>query len=297
MSVLERFLFKSKNSINIQLASRGIALVNIIQIILLFPNYYDIYGTKGVSRSTLNFLFAAPLDLNIDKIRSILGLSDFIIVNVMVAFWLLLSVLILKEGCGIGKIFFLWLIHLVLVNSSFLFSYGADYMITFGLSFLLGVTLISKAQHYFSLPITEAEILSFATRTLQLFVCIVYFFGGLGKVIGHDWFNGDAMWKVMAYFQYDITRQAYHALPSLFWVVPGWIFMFAELLYPVLVNTHYTRRYVLAVIVCMHLGIALFLNLYIFALIMIYFNFISFKYLISNNNDSDKGVELLAQQV
>lgn len=295
MKVFEKFLFKSKVVIDLPLACRGICVVCIVQIALLFPNYYEIYGAKGLSRSTLNSIFTSPYDLTIDRLAHFLSISDFTIVNILVALWAILSVSLVKEGKNLVIIALLWLIHLVLVNSSFLFSYGADYMITFGLSFLLGTTLLVEAKHFFSLPITQAEILSFATRMLQLFLCVVYFFGGLGKIIGFDWLNGDAMWKVMVYFQYDIVRKVYPLIPTLFWAVTGWIFMFTELFYPILIYNRYTSKYTLAIMMTMHIGIGLFLNLYIFAAIMIFFNGIGFHFLVTNTNDSDKRVKALEQ--
>jgi hypothetical protein len=295
MNMLEKVLFKSKVLIDLPLACRGIGVVCIVQIILLFPNYYEIYGANGLSRSTLNFLFTSPYDLTVDGLAHFLSISDFAIVNILVALWAVLSVLLVKQGKNLLITALLWLVHLVLVNSSFLFSYGADYMITFGLSFLLGTTLLVEVKHFFSLPITQAEILSFATRTLQLFLCVVYFFGGLGKVIGFDWLNGNAMWKVMVYFQYDIVRKVYPLIPTLFWSITGWVFMFTELFYPILVYNRYTSKYALAIMVTMHICIALFLNLYVFAAIMIFFNGIGFHFLVTNTNDSDKRVKVLEQ--
>jgi hypothetical protein len=42
-----------------------------------------------------------------------------------------------------------------------------------------------------------------ATRLIQLHLCVIYFFGGLGKARGWMWWDGTAMWFAAASFEYQ----------------------------------------------------------------------------------------------
>jgi hypothetical protein len=89
-----------------------------------------------------------------------------------------------------------------------------------------------------------------ATRLIQLHLCVIYFFGGLGKARGWMWWDGTAMWYSAASYEYqslDIT--------------------YAGLVWPRL-----TRPWVLAIALLVHAGIAIFLGMITFGAMMIVAN-------------------------
>lgn len=111
-----------------------------------------------------------------------------------------------------------------------------------------------------------------AIRLIQVHLCIVYFFAAVGKLQGTTWWNGEAVWKAMASYEYqqiDMTWLA-HYLPlvsamtvlSLFW----------ELLYPALVWPRLTRPIMLVMAVFVHLGIGLCMGMLEFGLVMLVAN-------------------------
>ena len=107
---------------------------------------------------------------------------------------------------------------------------------------------------------------------MQLHLCIIYLFSGLGKAMGETWWDGSAMWLAVANYEYqsiDLTWLADSpAILSLFaHITVGW-----ELSDPALVWPRLTRPLVVAMSVPIHLGIALFLGMMTFGLAMIIAN-------------------------
>lgn len=107
--------------------------------------------------------------------------------------------------------------------------------------------------------------------------CLVYFFSGLGKIIGHTWRNGEALWKTvhLPYFESVISFEAPY--PWL-WVIGGWGIALTELIYPVFIFNPKTRNVMLTLILALHVSIAVFLNLYLFSAIMIALNVATYYY-------------------
>jgi len=111
-----------------------------------------------------------------------------------------------------------------------------------------------------------------ATRLIQIHLCIVYAFAGLGKLGGEYWLNGEAVWGALASYEYqsiDMTWLAGHmtliaamTLVSLFWEVT-----YAALIWPKL-----TRPIVLTIAVFVHIGIGAAMGMMTFGLIMLVAN-------------------------
>jgi hypothetical protein len=107
---------------------------------------------------------------------------------------------------------------------------------------------------------------------MQLHLCVIYLFSGLGKATGETWWDGSAMWLAVANYEYqsiDLTwLAAWPAVLSFFaHLTVAW-----ELSYPALVWPRLTRPLVVALAIPIHLGIALFLGMMTFGLAMIIAN-------------------------
>ncbi len=111
-----------------------------------------------------------------------------------------------------------------------------------------------------------------ATRLIQIHLCLVYLFAGLGKLGGEYWLNGEAVWGALASYEYqslDMTWLAGHmtlialmTLVSLIWEVS-----YAALIWPRL-----TRPIVLTIAVFVHVGIGAAMGMMTFGLIMLVAN-------------------------
>ncbi len=128
-------------------------------------------------------------------------------------------------------------------------------------------------------PIDAAEsrpastvMATISTRLIQLHLCIVYLFAGLGKLQGPAWWDGTAIWGALASYEYqtiDLTFMAsWPWLINLITLVTlAW-----ECSYPFLIWPRLTRPIWLLLAVAVHLGIGLCMGMMTFGLIMVIAN-------------------------
>ena len=111
-----------------------------------------------------------------------------------------------------------------------------------------------------------------AIRLMQVHLCIVYLFAGLGKCQGETWWNGEAIWGAVASFEYqtiDMTWLADHM-----WLVSivTLVTLVFEIGYIGLIWPRLTRPLMLMLAVPLHLGIGLCMGMMEFGMIMLVAN-------------------------
>lgn len=123
-----------------------------------------------------------------------------------------------------------------------------------------------------------------AIRLMQIHLCIVYLFAGLGKCQGETWWNGEAIWGAVASFEYqtiDMTWLANHM-----WLVGiiTLVTLVFEVGYIALIWPKLTRAIMLLLAIPLHLGIGLAMGMMEFGLIMLVANlaFVEFPFSIAN---------------
>ncbi len=172
-----------------------------------------------------------------------------------------------------------WFLYLCSAESGTLFSYGVDNFTIIGLFYLMIAPLPNRWALSFKLvpqSTASSERLGFHRRILQVHLCIIYFFAGLSKSMGTDWWNGNSAWRALTRPPFDLVppevliRFAY-LLPAI-----GIMVCLLETGYPVFIWMRRTRALWLAGILFMHLSIGLTMGLYLFALIMIVLNLAAF---------------------
>ncbi len=120
--------------------------------------------------------------------------------------------------------------------------------------------------------VRKSEMANISLRLIQLHLCVVYFFAGVGKLQGDTWWDGTAIWMALASNEYqtlDMTWMAHYL-----WCVNlmTFISLFWEVSYPFLVWSRLTRPVVLLLAVIVHLGIGLAMGMLTFGGIMIIAN-------------------------
>ena len=108
-----------------------------------------------------------------------------------------------------------------------------------------------------------------AIRLIQVHMCIIYLFSGIGKLQGEPWVTGEASWLSFAMLEYqslDMTWMAHHPLLLNFMTHAT---VFWELSYCALIWPALTRPWVLMMAIFVHGGIALFLGMPTFGLVML----------------------------
>jgi hypothetical protein len=119
------------------------------------------------------------------------------------------------------------------------------------------------------LPIDSRIGANVATRLIQVHMCVVYLFSGLGKLTGVAWWNGAAMWNAVANLEYqsiDVTWIANHAWLA---AIMTHVTVFWETFYCALIWPRLTRPIMLAIAAGVHLGIGAFLGMWTFGLAML----------------------------
>jgi hypothetical protein len=108
---------------------------------------------------------------------------------------------------------------------------------------------------------------------IQLHVSIIYFFSGLDKGIGINWYNGESVWKAVSSHNYNgIINLIDYNIPPFVFAVIGVLTVIVEFFYPVFINIKKTRKLWLTFTIGMHLSIIVFMGLYFFGTIMIILN-------------------------
>jgi hypothetical protein len=123
-----------------------------------------------------------------------------------------------------------------------------------------------------ALPVPPSIAANIAVRLIQVHMCVIYLFGGISKMRGETWWDGTAVWRALANYEYqsmDLTWLVHY--PFLI-ALASHLTVFWETFYCVLIWPRVTRPFFLAMAVMVHGGIALFLGMMTFGLAMIIAN-------------------------
>jgi hypothetical protein len=181
-----------------------------------------------------------------------------------------------------------WFVHLSAVKSEELLTYGMDNFTTIGLFYLMLCPLPDSRSldaHLWRLRHKDERVSGFFRRVLQVHMCFIYFFGGLTKFMGAQWWNGTSIWRALTSPPYNLISP--EVLVPWRFVLPlgGILVCFLETAYPFFIWPKKTRTIYLGCVIAMHVGIGLTMGLYLFSLIMITLNLAAFFPNILNGND------------
>ncbi len=171
-----------------------------------------------------------------------------------------------------------WFLHLGSVKSGGLASYGVDVLTTTGLFYLM----FSPLPDQFSLDyrwrkkLSNPQLLGFWRRVLQLHLCLIYFFSGLTKALGRDWWNGINLWRALTRPPFDLISADILVRFRYSFAVAGVAVLALELGYAFFIWHRQMRRPWLIAVLLMHVGIGIAMGMYLFASIMIVLNLAAF---------------------
>jgi hypothetical protein len=208
-----------------------------------------------------------------------LGLENDAILWVVWGLLLLLGVLLSIGLCSRLAAFGTWFLHLCAVKSGDLLVYGVDNFITIGLFYLMLSPLPDKASLDWKIRKPRAqnsEVLGIFRRVLQLHLSLAYFFAGLSKCLGRDWWDGSSIWRALIRPPFDVLSPELLVKWKHFFPVLGIGVWIIELGYPFFIWSKRTRLVWLICVLLMHVGIGLFMGMYLFACIMIVLNLAAF---------------------
>jgi hypothetical protein len=213
------------------------------------------------------------------SIGSRFGLSEDVALS---ATWILLlasACLLLFGVLSRGAAVTAWFLHLCTVNSASLMTYGMNYFTTIGLFYLMLAPLPDRYALDYRIWARQSKdrpLLGFFQRVLQLHLCLIYFFSGVAKSLGVDWWNGTSIWRSLTCPPFNVLSP--DTLLHFTWLLPliGISVCVLELGYPFFIWPERTRPVWLVGILAMHLAIAFTMGLYLFSLIMVVLNLAAF---------------------
>jgi hypothetical protein len=130
--------------------------------------------------------------------------------------------------------------------------------------------LIARRRAGGALPVTPRIGANVAIRLIQLHMCVIYFFAGVGKLQGATWRGGTALWFSFANLEYQSLDMTWMADWPLTMNLLTHITVYWEVFFCVLVWPRLLRPIVLAVAVPLHLGIAFFMGMMTFGIVMLF---------------------------
>ncbi len=128
-----------------------------------------------------------------------------------------------------------------------------------------------KQQDNNNQPIPKVST-TIAIRLIQLHLCVVYLFAGLGKLFGESWWSGTALWGAFANQEYQTLDMTWMAHSLVLVNVVTHIALFWEVTYAALIWNRHTRPIMLFLAVPLHLGIAMCMGMVTFGLVMLIAN-------------------------
>ncbi|WP_400261907.1 hypothetical protein ACFX5U_20360 [Sphingobacterium sp. SG20118] len=268
---------RSKKSIlGLYLLPKGLGLTLALELFWLWPDLATLYGHNALLDSVLIQAQEEPLGFSIHRLIQYLPhvkIGPWETIHLFGAVYISLSVLLFLSKRTTLPALGLLLLHHCFFIGNYTWSYGVDYLAQTGLFFsvLFGGTSVTKLKR------RKWSLWGFTLFRLQL--TVVYFFAGLGKAYGAAWWNGEAIWKAVqqpfggTYLQIPLTAYRFEWL----WILLGILTLLIELSYPLVWFKKSSRPFVINGIILMHVGIALYMGLWYFAILMIWYNLCAWK--------------------
>ncbi len=213
------------------------------------------------------------------KIGSCFGMNDLMVTQSVWALLVLASLFVATGLFTRASVLIVWFLHLCVVKSAGLLTYGVDDFTSIGLFYLL---LVAGADRY-SLDFlwlgrrpVKPEWTGLVRRVLQLHLCVVYFCGGFAKACGSGWWNGDSIWRSLTHPPFNMMSPHVLAHYRLLFPVSGIVVVILELGYPVFIWFRNTRPWWLLAIIGMHAAIGAIMGMYLFGFVLIVLNLAAF---------------------
>ncbi|MDC3958195.1 hypothetical protein [Polyangium jinanense] len=279
---LDVFLFAPATARPLAALRIGLASVLLVQAAVVHAEFFDWFSRDGLFQGDLNRAFGptfGPRTGDLLAWLSPLGVGEAAALRAIGAAYVVALVML---GLGLftrAAAALAWFLHWTLMNSAAPLMYGVDQYAHIFLFYAIWVpvgraasldALISGASRA---PTAGARV---GLRIMQIHLCISYFASGVEKATLLDWWNGELIFRALSlpdYRRFDMSWLAqYPALAQLACLAT----LVVEIGYCVFIWPRRTRRLWLTAVLGLHLGIAVFLGLHFFGIIMCVLNFALF---------------------
>lgn len=174
-----------------------------------------------------------------------------------------------------------WAIAQGFIQRNYSMLFGADLignLFLFYLSFTQANEFFSvKSKLFKNRKVVVDSLTTVFYRIMQFQICIIYGYTGFEKLKGVTWWDGTALWTVLANPQFTNFDLIYLRNFPIFFAIGTFITIVFEVYFPAMVAFKKTRPYWLAAGVFFHLAIGVLLSLMPFSLVMCstYFLFVT----------------------
>ena len=282
---LDKFLFQYNSIRPFAFLRISLAFFCLIYFICLANEMHALIGFDGyvgreISEASINSRLIPRISWLVNRLINA-GLSDEKSVSIIMWIYLLAILCMLAGFFTRVSIFIVWAIHLMIFNSTEIFSYGVDAFMNILLFYSLLMPLTSRwSLDYILLKKRKkagnSVYESFFVRVLQIHICIAYFFGGVSKLIMPGWLSGNSIWQTLMLPHFKVIDFSFLANHPFITTAIGCIVVTLELFYPLMMCFNKARKPWLIAIISMHVFIGCFMSLPFFGLIMIIFNLAAF---------------------
>ena len=242
-----------------------------VEMLRLWPDLHFIYGRDSILDPELAMHWHTGIGWSIAEQFSN---SSITYIHTLAGIYLLLCISLLWHTYTRMASLLLLVLHHAFFLSDDRWSYGADYLAQTGLLICL---LFYPAHPNHA---TAQRWSTTGTILLQCQLMIVYFFGGIGKLAGETWRDGEAVWKSIHQpfsgnlIPIPLSFSSYDFI----WMISGWSIIVIELMHPIAWLGKRYRHFILYTTIALHIGIGLFIGLYHFAALMIWYNLCAWYY-------------------
>jgi len=264
-----------------RLLMAGFAL---FQAILWYPDWSAFFGRDGWVQWEISRALGLEWQLHMTHVAGLLkhfGASSDQSVTIFYWGYLTFLVALLLGWHTRVAAFLVCLSHYVMMNTVSIFVYGVDIFLQIALFYLL-VMPVAKA---YSLDVWQGRVSSapswgvtLSRRVLQIHLCLAYISSGFEKVHSAAWWSGNVIWRSLVqpdFRQYDFIWLARYPWLAM---LASWFTVVIESGYCFAMWVPRLRVVWMAGIIGLHLGIALFMGLGLFGLIMILLTISAFGY-------------------
>lgn len=275
----KRFLtFKKEDGLFFPFFRISISLFCLINFIAILPDFKLLFTNNGLIPLNVLSILKTSYIPSFNFLQNTLhdfGISSNTIVYTYIISYCSCCVVLLLGLFTRFFSLFLLILHLLIFQSSTPYMYGLEFFKSISLfyCFIFPVgNKISLDQYFFKKPQINP---SPYRNLLKIHMSIVYFTSGLDKSFGINWWNGESIWKAIHLpgFKSHLIENynvfvKYPILP----IVLGIGTIIIELFYPLFISIKKTRNLWLFLVISLHIGIILTLNLYFFGILMILLN-------------------------
>jgi hypothetical protein len=272
----ETFFLKPASPLPLAIMRMLLALVLLMQAWFLKDAVIPLLSRSGLVQGPLADALRMPYTPTVGWIAQLLAPFGVSEVTCLLAICAAYVVSLLLFGLGLFTRFAsisTWLLHWVLMITGYSSAYGVDlyahvflfYMMFMPSGAALSLDNVFAGRSWYGTPSWAARL---ALRTLQLHLCVSYAMSAIEKVQGVQWRTGEVLWRSLSlpiFQQFDMNWIA--QWPKLLFAA-SWATLILEGFFFIFIWPRATRKLWIAGVMSLHIGIAIFLGLHLFGLIM-----------------------------